>query len=90
MSEENSILCRCSDLDLSEVRKLIQDGHTTIDDLKRCARLGMGPCQGRTCIPLALQEISRATGTPVSELDPGRVRPPVKSIPLGMIADFER
>ena len=86
-NEENTIVCRCSDLDVSKIRKLIKDGYTTIEDLKRVARLGMGICQGRTCIPLALQELSKATGIPVSELDTGTYRPMVKSIPMGVIAD---
>ena len=89
MDEGTTILCRCSDLDLDEIRRLIGEGYTSIDDIKRVARLGMGVCQGRTCIPLALQEISKATGVPVSELDPGTHRPIVKSIPLGALADYD-
>ena len=87
LNEESAILCRCSDLDLKEIRRLIEAGYTSIDDLKRVARLGMGVCQGRNCIPLALQELSKATGKPVSELDPSTHRPVVKSVALGAVAD---
>ena len=89
MSDNNSMICRCSDLSVQDVRDLIAQGYTTVDEIKRIARLGMGPCQGRTCVPLVLAELSRATGKPVSELAPGTYRPPVRSIKLGAIADYE-
>lgn len=82
-----SMVCRCSDLDMDEIRSLIAKGFTSVDEIKRIARLGMGPCQGRTCIPLVLQELSRATGKPVADLMPTTYRPPVKGIPMGAIAD---
>lgn len=83
-----SIVCRCSDLDLEEIRGWIKKGYTSIDEIKRMARLGMGPCQGRTCIPLVLSELSKATGKPISELSPGTYRPPTKGIKLGAVADY--
>lgn len=88
MGEEMSMVCRCSDLDMDRIRALIAEGYTSIDEIKRIARLGMGPCQGRTCIPLVLQELSRATGKPVASFIPGTYRPPVKSIKMGAIADY--
>lgn len=84
--EERTYICRCSDLTLKEIRDLIQQGYTTFDELKRIARAGMGPCQGRTCMPLILKELSQATGIPIADLSPGTFRPPVKSIKLGEIA----
>lgn len=89
-AEHPSIVCRCSDLDMDEIRDLIAKGFHSVDEIKRIARLGMGPCQGRTCIPLVLQELSRATGKPVAELMPATYRPPVKGIPMGAIADAFR
>lgn len=86
---ETSIVCRCSDLDLEEIRQLIREGYTSVDELKRMARLGMGPCQGRTCVPIVLGELSRHLGRPVAELSPGTYRPVVKAIKLGDLADSE-
>lgn len=83
-----SIVCRCNDLDIEQVRELIAQGFTSVDEIKRVSRLGMGPCQGRNCIPLVLNELAKATGKPVSELDPGTYRPVVKSVPLGAVADY--
>ncbi|WP_432402685.1 (2Fe-2S)-binding protein [Wukongibacter sp. M2B1] len=83
---DNNIICRCSDLTKEEIRILIEKGYTTFDEIKRVSRAGMGPCQGRTCMPLILREISIITGKPISEIMPGTYRPPVKAITLGQIA----
>ena len=87
--DKETILCRCSDLTLDEVRKLIDEGYTSVDDIKRITRLAMGPCQGRNCIPLVLSVISEAINVPIMELSPGTFRPPTKAVSLGMIADCE-
>ena len=84
---DNSIVCRCSDLTKDDIKKLIEKGYTTFDEIKRISRAGMGPCQGRTCMPLILREISILTGKPISEIMPGTYRPPVKAITLGQIAE---
>lgn len=85
--EDKTIICRCSDVTLEEVREAIKAGYTTFDEIKRVLRTGMGPCQGRTCMPLILREIAVMTGVPIEELTPGRKRPPVNAISLGAIAD---
>lgn len=84
---DNTIVCRCSDLTLSDIRKLIQEGYTSFDEIKRISRAGMGPCQGRTCNQLILREISIITGQPINDLLPGTYRPPTKAIKLGAIVD---
>lgn len=87
MSELNdTILCRCSDVTLGRVRELIAEGYTTFDEIKRITRIGMGPCQGKTCSRLVLREISLQTGVPVAELKPQNTRPPVVGVPLTLIA----
>lgn len=84
--EDKIIVCRCEDITLDEVRDLISKGYTSVDEIKRILRAGMGPCQGKTCGQLILKEISAATGRPISELSPATTRPPVKAIKLGVIA----
>ena len=86
--DENTIVCRCSDVTLKEIRELIHAGYTTFDEIKRVSRVSMGPCQGRTCMQIVLNEISIITGKPISEVLPGTYRPPVKAIKLGAIAEY--
>jgi len=88
-TDADGIVCRCSDISVRDIRALIARGHTTIDDLKRVARLGMGPCQGRTCVPLAARELSRALGKPAGEVWPGTFRPMVKGVKLGDVARYD-
>jgi hypothetical protein len=55
-------------------------------EVKRMTRIGMGNCQGRMCGP-AMQEIisreKRFSPDSVGYLNP---RPPVRPIPLGVLA----
>ncbi|MGB4440315.1 MAG: (2Fe-2S)-binding protein, partial [Sedimentibacter sp.] len=40
--DENTIICRCSDVTLKTVRDLINEGYVTFDEIKRITRIGMG------------------------------------------------
>lgn len=86
MRDDNTIICRCSDVSLSDVRKLIAEGYTSLDEIKRITRIGMGPCQGKTCGLLVLREISLATGKSMSELKNHTIRPVAVGVKLGLIA----
>ncbi len=83
---DNTFICRCEELTLGELRELIRKGYTTVDEIKRVSRAGMGPCQGRTCRQLIMQELAVATGQKIADLPMSTFRPPVKPIKLGTIA----
>ena len=83
--DKEIIICRCEDLTLADIKTLINKGYRSLDELRRISRLGMGPCQGRTCRPLVQRELQSA-GIPVSDQVPGVFRPPSKPITLGAIA----
>jgi len=80
-----TIICRCEDLTLEEIRELIDKGFTTIDEIKRISRCGMGPCQGRNCRPLLMNELARATGQDIRNMPMPTFRPPTKPIKLGIL-----
>ena len=82
------IVCRCSDITVDDIRDIISQGCTTVDEIKRFTRLGMGPCQGRTCIPIVMQELANALNKPMAGFCPGTKRPVVKSIKLGDLAAY--
>ncbi len=84
--EKTTIVCRCSDVTLEEIRELIKKGYTTVDEIKRITRAGMGPCQGKTCGPLIEREIALFTGKPIEMQPQHRQRGPIKGIKLGTIA----
>lgn len=83
---DRTIICRCSDITLEEIRELIKQGYQTIDEIKRISRLGMGPCGGKTCIPLIMGEIARSRGISPAEVEMPTSRPPAKNIKLELLA----
>jgi len=86
--QDSSIICRCSDITREELHQYIAQGHASIDEIKRVTRLGMGPCQGRTCVPLVMRELSQILNKPMAELAPATHRPVVTSIKLGQLAQY--
>lgn len=85
--EDKTIVCRCSDVTIEEIREAINEGYHTVNELKKILRTGMGPCQGKNCSPIILRELSIMTGKPIEELDPGTYRQPVKAISIGSIEE---
>lgn len=86
---EKTYLCRCEEITREDVQALIAKGFTTLDEIKRVSRASMGPCQGRTCRQLIMQEIERATGVKVPDQPITTFRPPAKPIKLGLLLGGE-
>ena len=82
---ENTIVCRCEDVNLKEVRDLIKEGFKTVEEIKRRTRCGMGPCQGRTCTQIIIREIANITGINIRDIIPSTFRAPIKNIKLGVL-----
>ncbi len=82
---DNTLVCRCEEVTLGEIREMIRNGYESLDEIKRISRCSMGPCQGRTCRQLVMQELSKASGTPMAELRMSTFRPPAKPIKLGAL-----
>ena len=76
------VICRCEDLTLEGLQKLIEEGHVTLGEIKRISRAGMGPCQGTTCGALIARVLAPATGRGLGEIDPPSCRPPIGGITL--------
>ncbi len=78
-----AIVCRCEDVTEEEILEAIRDGYTDFEELRKKLRIGMGPCQGRVCIPLVKRILRRETGEEIKS-NP-KMRPPITPIPLGML-----
>lgn len=87
--DEKTIICRCEDLTVQDIRHWIQKGYTTIDEIKRVNRCGMGQCQGRTCRPLLMQEISKCTGQSISEIQMPVFRPPLEPLSIKAVLEHK-
>lgn len=82
MDKKNVICCRCEDVSLEQIHQKLEDGFQTYEDLKRLLRVGMGPCQGNTCLHLVKQEIAKFTNTPIEDVKGHKVRPFLLGVPL--------
>ncbi len=86
---DKTIVCRCEDLTVEDIREWIDKGHKTFEEIKRVSRIGMGPCQGRTCRQHLLRELAKATGKSPAEVELATFRPPTKPVSLGALAGGE-
>ena len=86
---ERTIICRCEDLSLAEIRATIAAGAAGMDEIKRLTRCGMGPCQGRTCRQLVAAEVARARGLAIAPVALPTFRPPTKPVKLGVLLSAE-
>jgi len=72
-----NLICECELVTCDEVMQSIAAGATTIDDIRRDTRLGMGPCQGGFCTyraaallhRISSQDSLRDTKPPVTEIN---------------------
>jgi len=85
-NKDKTMICRCEDVLLEDVNRAIDEGYTSLEEIKRLLRCGMGPCQGRTCLMLIAQVLSRKTGKQITEMKFPTVRPPVRPVPLAVFA----
>ena len=88
LAKSDTLICRCEKVRLGDLNSALEQGDSTIGMLKRRTRLGMGPCQGRYCGPVAASIIERHTGRPTDEYSLFAPRVPIKPVRIGDIADL--
>lgn len=63
--EDRSLVCECEQVSLGEIKYAVRElGVTTLEDLRRRTRVGMGTCQSSFCVIKAAKALARALGTP--------------------------
>ncbi|HUT73082.1 MAG TPA: (2Fe-2S)-binding protein [Desulfatiglandales bacterium] len=77
---DETVICRCEDVTMGEIRNAIREGYHTPGAIKQVTRTGMGRCQGRTCGPILYDIISAYTRKPSKEIPLLSVRPPIKPV----------
>jgi NADPH-dependent 2,4-dienoyl-CoA reductase/sulfur reductase-like enzyme len=71
-----------------DLASLIADGPPNQDQVKRLTRAGMGPCQGRRCREQVALTLAQAAGVSPAEVPLAFHRPPVRPLPLKVMADW--
>ena len=87
--DDETVLCRCENIHIGDVRKAVSEGVREVNELKIVTRCGMGACQGRMCGPAMAEIIGAELALSPDEVGVLKIRPPLKPIPLGEVAEME-
>jgi NADPH-dependent 2,4-dienoyl-CoA reductase/sulfur reductase-like enzyme len=81
-------LCRCEEIAIGDVRAAVRNqGVFELNRLKALTRVGMGRCQGRICESAAVEVLAAACGQSPDAVGWLRAQPPIKPIPMGVVAE---
>jgi len=66
--QDDEEICECEHVSVAEIRYAVEQyGVTSLEELRRRTRLGMGTCQGAYCMGKAAKALAEALGTPDKE-----------------------
>ena len=81
--DDDVIVCRCEEITAGEIRKAIRKYHaTTVTEVKRRVRAGMGLCQGQTCAKLVKRIVATELGVSPALLEPATSRAPMRPLEM--------
>lgn len=83
---DETILCRCEEVTVAQVRAAVAEGATSARQVKQLTRAGMGWCQGRMCGYAAHALATSAGSRPPAPPEERLVAAPV---PLGALATLD-
>ncbi|MBN8873859.1 MAG: FAD-dependent oxidoreductase [Rhodospirillales bacterium] len=87
--DDATVICRCEEVTARDIRQAVAFGCLGPNQLKAYTRCGMGPCQGRTCAPIAAEVIAAARGVSPADVEPLRPRFPTKPLRLEELATLQ-
>lgn len=85
---DDTLVCRCEEVSAGEIRAVAAAWGARAGAVKGVTRCGMGYCQGRICGNLLEELTARAAGCTRAEVGGLSVRPPLKPVRVGDIADL--
>ena len=87
LAQDDTIICRCEQISLSEIYEAISFGTQSVTDIKNITRAGMGNCQGRTCGSILAQILAKETHNKLEDCHFLNIRPPVHPVPIEIIEE---
>lgn len=88
--DENLLICRCEEVTQEEIDEALKSEASSLWQVRRLTRAGMGLCQGRSCQHLVAQQMAEELELPVDEVLHPSYRPPLEPIPLDTLCSGER
>lgn len=82
INEDTMYVCRCEEITKEEVIEAVRNGATSVNEVKRLLRAGMGLCQGRNCNKTIERIIAQELGVAPSQVPQSTKRGPVRAIKL--------
>ena len=77
-ADEETVVCRCECVTQKQVQKAIDDGHNSLNAIKRNTRAGMGWCGGRMCMQnMAAQANMGRLSTDLQPMTPRPIARPI-------------
>jgi NADPH-dependent 2,4-dienoyl-CoA reductase/sulfur reductase-like enzyme len=86
LATPETLICRCECVTLAQIEAALADGTPSLGEIKRRTRLGMGSCQGRSCVPIAATLLAARQGRALDEFSFFAPRVPVKPIGIGALS----
>ena len=86
LAHDDTVVCRCENVTLGTLRQTVKGDSESVGNLKHQTRAGMGPCQGRYCGALMARMVDGRLGSATGEFSFFAPRPPIKPVPIGIIA----
>ncbi|MFZ5943561.1 MAG: (2Fe-2S)-binding protein [Bacillota bacterium] len=89
VDKNNVYICRCEEVTREEIEQAIKTGATSINEVKKWTRAGMGLCQGKICSKNVSRLISEISGTNLENVLPATSRQPVRPVRIEIITEKE-
>jgi NAD(P)H-nitrite reductase large subunit len=81
-------LCRCEQVTEEDIAAAVKRGASSLNDVKRLTRAGMGLCQGIYCLTEVGRLLQGTVAVDPGELVPMTARPPARQIELRELASL--
>ena len=89
LADDETIICRCEEITLGEIKAAVSQGARTIAEIKMITRSGMGNCQGRMCensiMNLLIKNLN-IDGISPQSIGYYSIRPPLHPLPQKFLA----
>lgn len=85
--DDDVLVCRCEEVTKGEIRKAVHAGMTTIEEIRRYLRSGMGLCQGQTCGKLVKGIVAAELLVNPLEVEPAVSRAPMRPVEMEIMGN---